>query len=122
MVIYKYVGQYLPKDLSEKNFCQKHKIVYFKPTVTRKKWLEKWVKTAVLPVIDCHPDVICYWRYFGTWGMYDREDNSISICPYKIERAGGLVKVIKHELLHLQHPEADNMEHDEKEVYIENLR
>lgn len=123
MVIYKYIQNLFKPDLQEEKFCEKHKIVYIKPTDERKKWLEKWIKTAKLPTVETSQDIICYWRYFGTWGMYHPEDKSISICPINIEKApGGLAGVIRHEILHLHHPEADKMLHGEKEKYIDHFQ
>jgi hypothetical protein len=121
MVIFKYIEDYFEEDPQGEEFCKEHNIVYFKPTPERKAWLENWLKTVKLPVIESDPDVICYWRYFGVWGEYHPEDNSISICPFEIERAGGLEEVIKHELEHLKHPEANNLPHKDKEDYINNL-
>jgi len=118
MIIYKYIEDYFEDSLGSESFCKKRDIVYFKPTLVRRRWLRKWLKTAKLPIIECKPDIVCYWRYFGTWGMYHPDDNSISICPYKIENVGGLEEVIKHEISHLRHPEADEMTHEEKERYI----
>lgn len=120
MIIYKYIEDYFEDDPEAEKFCREHNIVYFKPTPERKAWLENWLKTVKLPVIESDPGVICYWRYFGVWGEYHPKDNSISICPIEIERAGGLEQVIKHELAHLKHPEANNMPHEEKEDYINN--
>ena len=64
--------------------------------------------------------ITCYWVSSGTWGSYNPDKNIISICPYLIKNApGGLEGVIKHEITHLNHPEADNMRsHEEKEKYI----
>lgn len=120
MIIYKYIEDYFEDDPGAKAFCKEHDIVYFTPTPERKAWLENWLKTAKLPVIECTPDVVCYWRYFGVWGEYHPNNNSISICPIEIEKAGGLEEVIRHELVHLQHPEANEMPHEEKEDYINN--
>ena len=117
MVSYKNLENF-EDDPESEAFCKKNNIVYFKPSKKRKAWLKKWLKTAKLPKIETDKDIICYWRDHGTWGMYHPEDNSISICPYKIEKAGGLEKVIKHEITHLQHPEANKMPHKEKEKYI----
>ena len=122
MIIYKYLENFFEDDPESEAFCKKHNIVYFKPSKKRKVWLKKWLKTAKLPRIECEPDIICYWRDFGTWGMYHSEDNSISICPYEIDKAGGLEEVIKHEIAHLKHPEADNMPHEKKEEYVEKSR
>lgn len=121
MIIYKYIENF-KDDPNSEAFCKEHNIIYFKPTPKLKIWLEKWLKTTKPPVIECKPNIICYWRYFGTWGMYHPEDNSISICPYKIDNVpGGLEGVIRHEIEHLRHPEADTMPHEEKENYIENI-
>ncbi len=121
MVIYKYIKSLFVENPEDEKFCNEHNVVYFKPSKGRVKWLETWLKTADFPKIECSPDVVCYWRSFGTWGMYHPEDYSISICPYHIEQApGGLEEIIKHEIEHLQHPEADFMSHEEKENYINN--
>lgn len=122
MIIYKYVPNLFEYDPESELFCKKHNIVYFKPTPQLKRWLSNWLKVTKLPTIECKPDVVCYWRSFGTWGMYHPDDFSISVCPYKIENApGGLKGVIKHEIAHLLHPEANGMSHVEKEKYIESV-
>lgn len=121
MIKYKYIEDYFKYDPDDEKFCEEHSIVYFKPTPKRKAWLKNWLKTAKLPVIKSTHDVTCYWRDFGVWGEYHPDNNSISVCPIEIERAGGLEEVIKHELSHLKHPEANNMPHEEKEKYINNL-
>ena len=122
MVIYKYDPNFYKADPEDKEFCEKHNIVYFSPSKELEIWLQNWLKTAKLPVINTKPDIVCYWRSFGTWGMYHPEDYSISICPYKIEEApGGLEGTIKHEILHLQHPELNDMDHLDKEDAINDL-
>ena len=122
MLKYKYVNNYYEYDPDEEEFCNKHNIIYFKPDKQRELWLENWMKTTTLPEIETDPDIVCYWRSFGTWGMYHPDDKSISVCPYRIEEVpGGLEGVIRHELEHLKHPEADKMEHEKKEDYINNL-
>ena len=119
MLKYKGIDEYFTDDPDAEKFCKEHGIVYFEPSPKRMKWLKKWVKTAKLPVIECEPDTECWFRAYGVWGQYHPSDNCISICPFEIERAGGLESVIRHELTHIQHPEADNMPHEEKEKYIE---
>ncbi len=121
MITYKYIENYFKDDSDSEEFCKKHNIVYFKPTRERKAWLKKWLKDVKLPKIECKRDITCYWRDFGTWGMYHPEDNSISICPYEIERAGGLEQVILHEIVHLEHPELDKLPHNQKEDKINGL-
>lgn len=118
MVIYKYIGDYFNEDPNEEAWCKEHQIVYFKPSKERKEWLKNWLKTVKLPQIECTPDITCYWRDFGVWGMYHPEDNSVSICPFEIEKAGGLEETIRHELEHLKHPEANDLPHENKEEYI----
>ncbi|NMB69709.1 hypothetical protein GYA27_00700 [candidate division WWE3 bacterium] len=105
---------YMP-DL--RNFCEKHDIVFFEPTEENKKKVEELLKTIKFPEIE--GDVTCYIRYFGPWGMYHPDDNCISICPLEIEKApSGLIGVVRHEIIHLEHPEANSMKFDDKEEYI----
>lgn len=118
MVKYKYIENYYQDDPGSEEFCKQHNIVYFPFTQNSEKKLKKWLKKAKLPEINCEPDITCYWRPYGTWGMYHPEDNSISICPFEIEKAGGLKEVIKHEIKHLMHPEANDLPHEEKEKVI----
>ena len=103
----------------KRQWYKDHRIVYFEPTQEHKEWLENWLRVTTPPVIECTPDIVCYWRYFGTWGGYCLEDKYITICPYQIERAGGLELVIRHEIAHILHPEAEKMAHEKKEKYIE---
>ncbi len=64
-------------------------------------------------------NITCFWIHAGTWGAYTPPDK-IFICPWQIERAGGLEQVIRHEITHLEHEaEVKNMSHEEKEDYIE---
>ncbi len=121
MIIYKYIKDFYKYDPEEEKFCKENNIVFFKPNKKRVQWLENWLKEFTPPKIDCREDIICYWRHFGTWGMYHPEDNSISICPFKIENApGGLKETIKHEITHLKYPEANTMSHKDKERFINN--
>lgn len=103
-----------------KDFCARRNIVYYEPTEENKKKVSEIV-AAGFPEIE--GDVECYIRTFGPWGMYHPEDNCISICPIDINRApGGLVGTIEHEITHLKHPEANALEHEKKEEYINNLQ
>jgi len=63
-------------------------------------------------------DITCYFLSSGTWGAYTPPDK-IFICPKDIEKAGGIERVIKHEITHiLNTEEADKMSHEGKEAYI----
>ncbi len=105
-----------------KEFCVSQNVVYFEPSEENRARLESWLEVNIPPEMECAGDVVCWWRSHGPWGMYHREDNSISICPFDIEKTqGGLKGTILHELAHLEHPEADSMSHDKKEDYIDNL-
>ncbi len=107
------MDNYLP---GLKVFCIKHNIEYFEPTEENRMKVLDIVKRG-FP--DVEGGVDCYIRYFGPWGMYHPEDNCISICPIDIHRApGGLIGTIEHEIAHLRHPEANSMEHEKKEDYI----
>jgi len=121
MVIYKYIEDWFEDSSDSGKFCKEQGIIYFKPSKNRKAWLKKWLKSTKLPKIETKKDIICYWRDHGTWGMYHPEDNSISICPYRIDEAGGLEEVIRHEIAHLNHPEANDLNHTDKEHYINNI-
>jgi hypothetical protein len=119
MIIYKHWKDFAEDIDKAASFCQQHNIVYFKPSKEREQWLVKWLETVQLPVIETSPDIICYFRSYGTWGMYHPENNSISICPYKIDKAGGLLATIQHELIHLHHPEFEGLSHEIKEQFIQ---
>lgn len=109
------MANYLP-GLSE--FCRKHNLVYFEPSEENK---QKVLEIVAKGFPEVEGDVTCYIRYFGPWGMYHPNDNCISICPIDIERApGGFVGTVKHEITHLLHPEANLMDHEKKEDYINN--
>lgn len=72
------------------------------------------------PKIITTKNITCYWLSSGTWGTYYEDENAIGICPWKIEKEG-LANVIIHEIVHLEHPEAENMTHKKKEEYIEEI-
>ncbi|MFH1566277.1 MAG: hypothetical protein ABIB98_03725 [bacterium] len=121
MVVIKYseqvnrnlMGAFLP---GLKEFCSKHNIIYFEPSEENKKKVLELVEKG-FPEIE--GNVICYIRYFGPWGMYHPEDNCISVCPIDIQKApGGFIGTVKHEIIHLLHPEANSMKHRKKEEYI----
>lgn len=65
-------------------------------------------------------NIICYFIHCGTWGAY-RTPNNIYICPWDIEKAGGLERVIIHEIKHLKYAEqTQSMSHEDKEKFINN--
>ncbi len=72
------------------------------------------------PKIETKKPIVCYWLSCGTWERYYEDENAIGICPYKIEKEG-LENVIIHEIAHLEHPEANKMDHEKKEKYIEDI-
>ncbi len=82
-----------------------------------------WLIFSKKPKIEVDQDVTCYWVSSGTWGSYHPDTYEIRICPWKINRSPdkNALGVIRHELMHLQHPEADGLKHEEKEKFIENL-
>ena len=82
-----------------------------------------WIIFSKKPLVQIDQDITCYWRSSGTWGMYHPNKKAISICPWMIKKAPGNIEgVIKHEIIHLTHPEADMKgTHEEKENYINQL-
>ena len=96
-------------------------IVVFWPNPLRWLWLMLWMMLSKKPNLEYEKDITCYWVSSGTWGSYHPDNNEIRICPWKIKTSpdGSVEEVIKHEITHLLHPEADEFEHDEKEKYIE---
>ncbi|MCX6783464.1 MAG: hypothetical protein NT141_00065 [candidate division WWE3 bacterium] len=99
-------------------FCSKHNLVYFEPSKENNKKVLELVAKG-FPQVE--GNITCYIRTFGPQGMYHPEDNCISICPIDIDKApGGFVGTIKHEITHLSHPEANSMDHEKKEDYINN--
>ena len=122
MLIYKGITDKFVEDYLE-GFCKEHGIIYFPKDPLRLKWLRKWWKEnkGKLPIIETKKDIKCWFCSYGVWGQYHDDFNAISICPWQIDRVGGLEDTIKHELTHLEHPEADTMSHEEKEKYIESI-
>lgn len=126
MVVFEYSDQ-VNKNLLRafpglKAFCRKHDIVYFDPTEKNKKRVKALMETEKFPAAESASNVVCYIRYFGPWGMYHIDDNCISICPIDIEKApGGLLGTVKHEIIHLMHPEVNSMSHKDKEDYINSV-
>lgn len=103
MIIYKYVEEMFTPNPEDEKFCKEHNIVYFKQSKEREVWLKNWLREFKTPKIESETNTVCYWGSLGTWGMYHPEDNSTSICPYRIEEApGGLEGVIRHEIQHLK--------------------
>lgn len=98
-------------------------VVVFWPNPIRWLWLMTWLLITKKPKIKNSGEIICYFVSCGTWGAYHPDENAISICPYKINKSpdGNILDVIHHELLHLKHPEADELEHNEKEMYINSI-
>jgi hypothetical protein len=62
--------------------------------------------------------VVCYFVSNGTWGAYEHPDRII-IMPFDLPEDMTLEELIGHEIAHLKHPEADSLEHAEKEKYID---
>jgi len=129
MIIYKYS---LKKDIKnalwtigDRAWFRKHPaIVVFWPNIFRWFWLLSWILFAKKPKADYFSqDIVCYWVSSGTWGSYHPEENAISICPWKIKESPdkNIEGVISHEITHLLHPEADVMNHEDKERYIEEV-
>lgn len=85
-------------------------------------WLLWWIITNKGPQIDTDKDIACYWLSSGTWGMYYEGEDAIGICPWKLNLCEDtLEELIIHEITHLEHPEAEEMDHEDKERYIENI-
>lgn len=123
MITYKYS---LIKDIQRafdivfKNriFLIENNLIVFWPNPIRWVWLVFNMPKG--PKIQTTSDITCYWLSCGTWGTYYENENAIGICPWKIEKEG-LKEVIVHEIVHLEHPEAEEMDHEKKEEYIEKI-
>jgi len=121
MIIYKYS---LKEDLrwsfrTIKNlkWLKKHNLKIFYPNLFRMILL--WFKKPKIN-FQTTKDITCYWIHAGTWGSYT-PPNKIFICPWKIAQAGGLQRVIEHEITHLEYePSVKGMTHEEKEKFINN--
>ncbi|MFH1899563.1 MAG: hypothetical protein ABIJ82_03820 [Patescibacteria group bacterium] len=125
MLVYKYNYRW---DLQNANWTirkrrwfEEHNIVVFYPSILRWFWLMFWILVSKKPSVAVKESITCYWLSSGPWGAYHPDKNAVSICPWMIKDApGGLEGVIKHEIAHLNHLEADTMDsHEEKEKYIE---
>jgi hypothetical protein len=67
---------------------------------------------------DKNLDITCYFISSGTWGAYT-PPNKIFICPKNIEKAGGLERVIKHEITHILNAKnTESFSHEDKEEFI----
>lgn len=79
---------------------------------------KKTIKTKEFILNTHEKEIICYWISSGTWGSYSYPDK-IFICPKDINKAGGLQRVIQHEITHLKYfSETENLKHAEKEDFI----
>lgn len=127
MVIFKYN---IIKDIKNalwtikdyKWFKEHNDIVVFWPNPLRWVWLLIWIVFTKKPRVESKDNIACYWVSSGTWGAYNTKDMSVNICPWKMKQCpDSLEDLIAHEILHLEHPEANDLPHNEKEKYIENL-
>jgi len=109
--------------LGDRKWFKNHDVVVFWPNPLRWIWLLFWIIFSKKPVIKADRDIVCYLVSSGTWGAYHPEEYAISICPWKINQSidKGIEGVIRHEILHLEHPEGDEMDHAEKEAYVDNF-
>lgn len=100
----------------EKKWLREHDIKVFKPSFLR------FLKIIFArPKIKFESDipVTCYFVSNGSWGSYESPDKII-IMPFDLPDYMSLHELIEHEIEHLKHPEADEMDHEDKEQYIEN--
>jgi hypothetical protein len=83
-----------------------------------------WFKKPASLDIDTENKIFCYWISSGTWGAYT-PPNKIFICPWEINKAGGLKRVIEHELTHLKYEKdvrQKKLSHEEKEEFINKIK
>ncbi len=100
------------------------RVIYFPPSFRRWIWTVVWSIFGKKPVINMpniKTDYTCYWVSSGSWGDCDVENKILYCMPYAIEKSypKTLEKLIEHEVTHGEFPEAEKMEHWEKEKYIE---
>ena len=119
MITYKYS---LKEDLRwsyrtivNRKWLREKRLKIFYPNIFRMVFL--WLKQPN-SAFQLEEDITCYWVHASTWGAYTPPDK-IFICPWQIEKAGGLERVIKHEASHLRNAkQTQNMSHEEKESFI----
>ncbi len=100
---------------SKKEWLKKQNIKVFGPSVSR---FFKIIFNRPKIVLESDIPVTCYWVTNGTWGAYE-DPNKIIIMPFNLPDDMTLSELMKHEIMHLKHPEAEDMDHKEKEKYIE---
>lgn len=101
----------------QRKLIKDNKIIVFRPSFFR------FLRILFFrPKINRSSDikVNCYWVSHGTWGSYEYPDK-IMIMPFDLPEDMSLEELIDHEIDHLKHPEAEEMEHKEKEKYIESI-
>lgn len=107
------------QTLRELSWLKKNNLAYVMPSF-RTMWQLYRHQPIGLPIKTEIPTT-CYWVSSGTWGSYELP-NRIYICPWYIERGGGMERVIRHELLHLDcHERTLNMDYDSKEAVVEKI-
>ncbi|PIR93926.1 hypothetical protein COT97_04015 [Candidatus Falkowbacteria bacterium CG10_big_fil_rev_8_21_14_0_10_39_11] len=119
MITYKYSFvedfRWSYRTIKNLKWLKSKKLIIFYPNVFRMIFL--WIKK---PKTDFQVDmnITCYWIHAGTWGAYTPPDK-IFICPWEIDKTGGLERVIKHEVTHLKlSDKTESLTHDEKEAYV----
>jgi hypothetical protein len=105
------------QTLRERRWLEENNLAYGMPSC---KTMWRLFRNRPVGVsIKANRPVTCYWVSSGTWGSYEFPDR-IYICPWHIEKAGGLERVMRHELLHLEHfNETVGMDYLARELYID---
>lgn len=105
---------------TEREFLKNSSVVTFWPSPLRWVWTLGWFIFAKKPQITTEKDYVCYVLSCGSWGRYYAGTNEFAIVPWKAEcPPGGLEKTLRHEIIHLNHPEWDSLPHDVKEQRVE---
>jgi len=122
MIEYKYSILYdivwMLKTIKNIGWLKKKGLKVFYPNFFR--IIKLCFNRPVGPKVEAKNKIFCYWISSGTWGSY-APPNKIFICPWEIGKAGGLKRVIEHEIVHLEHEseiQKMNLNHEEKEKFI----
>lgn len=120
MVIFKYSLlwdiRWFVRNIKNKEFLQRIRVTVF--PFRFKHCIKVFENLQKNKPIKYTRDVTVYFLTSGTTGSYTYPDK-IFICPIDIEKFGGLIRVLSHELAHLELGEKmEKLTHEEKEKQV----